>query len=146
MVLSGQNIFTKQAPDTPRFQVIQSIHASQWQPEDNTDIMEYQAGTLIIGSDNRNPKAPLTLPHNAEIISIVVYGSETDEDWQLRDANLIDGGSNILVNAAFNTRLNVSIIIDNNAHAYSLSCTSLDTTDEIYGAQIIYTTKLDEQT
>ena len=84
--------------------------------------------------------APVFLPHGAVITAVICYGSETDESWYLR-RGASNGTYTEMGTANFNTEDTTitTPTVNNIDYNYFLSTTSLDATDEIYGAKITYT-------
>ena len=85
--------------------------------------------------------APVMLPDGASITKVVVYGNATAEDWSFRRITLNSATMNVVESAKIGTEVTLSTphTIDNNANAYVLWTSSLDTGGRIYNARITYT-------
>lgn len=87
--------------------------------------------------------APVNLPHGAVITGAVVYGTSTGENWTLYRAQISDGDSEAaLASAALGTE-DTTIsngTIDNSTYFYFFETEAIDTSGEIYGARVKYTT------
>ncbi len=88
--------------------------------------------------------APIHLPHGAEILSVVLYGSASDETWYFDRKTLSNGSSSAsIANANINTE-DITItagteIVDNSLYGYLIRTTSAaDNEDAIYGGYIKY--------
>lgn len=111
--------------------------------KDDVKSFSYLAGKLRVDTDGTFCYAPVTgIPNGATITAAIVYGSISDEAWQLR-RNLLSTGEQITwANGNINTE-DTSISgapVNNNLYSYTFDTASLDNTDEIYGARITYTT------
>jgi len=85
------------------------------------------------------------LPHGAQIDSVVVYGSVSDETWELVRAAPNATGKTSIATANLNT-VDTSIAnaeVDLENFVYGFISGSLDTNDEIWGAIITYTLEED---
>lgn len=94
------------------------------------------------GGDSMSWSCPVELPHGAIITSVVVYGSASDENWQL-NRSIVSSSSNgnEMANANFNS-IDSSVsysTIDNANYRYWFETSTLDDPDRIYSARIIYT-------
>lgn len=85
--------------------------------------------------------APVMLPDGASVTKVVVYGNATAEDWSFRRITLNSATMNVVESAKIGTEVTLSTphTINNNAHAYVLWTSSLDTGGRIYNARITYT-------
>jgi hypothetical protein len=85
--------------------------------------------------------APVMLPDGASVTKVVVYGTATAEDWAFRRITLNSATMNVVASAKIGTEVTLSTphTINNNANAYVLWTTSLDTGGRIYNARITYT-------
>lgn len=113
----------------------------------DVDDITITPGNITVNVDGINMRAPVNLPHGAEVTGVAVYGngSATEEDWflQLGSVGLVTAFT--MATAKIGT-LNTSILsgtIDNSSNYYLIATSSLDTTDSIYGAKISYTTDYD---
>ncbi len=85
----------------------------------------------------------VNLPNNAVVTAAIGYGSETDENWFLKRVLLSDGTTtDTLATAVFGTEDTAisNPTIDNENYAYFINTGTLDSSDEIFGMRITYTT------
>ena len=92
--------------------------------------------------------ASVSLPHNAVVTAVIVYGNagSEDETWSLILNPHASTTSTFMAQAVINTEDTTitSATIDNSANRYHISiATGLNTNDEIFGARITYTTDYD---
>lgn len=114
----------------------------------DTDTFNIDNGKATAEGNGIFFHAPVELPNNAIITSIIVYGNTAaeQETWSLRRILLSSGGSvnmtQVTVNIGTETFsqdfINKESTIDNNKYAYWLKTSTLDTNNEIRGARIKY--------
>ena len=105
--------------------------------------VDYNVDGVADAQENAtNFQAPVFLPNGAVITSIVVNGNISDETYELYSIILSSSSNETMISTTnFNTA-NSSIsfaTVDNSTRAYYITTSSLDATDEIYGATITYT-------
>lgn len=101
---------------------------------------DYTASAIVMASNGVRCVAPVFLPHGATVTSVIVYGNISDETWHFRRALLTTGVSSEMATANLNSP-DTSISnasINNNSYSYLLFTSTLDNTDRVYGAKIIY--------
>lgn len=101
----------------------------------------YRDGKLKTSTDNSACYAPVSLPNGSIVTGAIVSGSISDETWTLNRIVLSDATVSSLASANINTE-DTSIsnaTIDNSTYGYYFETSTLDDTDEIYGARITYT-------
>ncbi len=115
----------------------------------NPDIQDCRQsganGVAIQDSGSGGFICGVELPHGAVITAVVVYGSNTGNDWEMRREALASTGSadNVAGGAmAMNTEDSSisNATVDNSAYRYWFLTSSLSTPDTIYSARITYTT------
>ena len=108
----------------------------------DTDQIHYVNNAMNIDADGITVRMPVSLPHGAVDVEVIVYGNATAaaESYLLK-RTAHDGVTTTMalktINTADTTITNP--IIDNAAYFYNFQTTSLDTNDRIYGARITYT-------
>lgn len=112
---------------------------------DNAEVYDYTDSTAsTTGGDVWF--CPVFLPHNAVITSVICYGADANDTWQLRrkDVSTSDVGG-IIANATLGTADTTisNATIDNSTYTYWLVIGDVGANDEIYGAKITYTTDYD---
>jgi len=102
-----------------------------------------QTGKATAKSGGEVGVAPVFLPQNAVIKTVVCYGSAgtTDETWTFSRATISGNSETVIASAAFNTEdttMGTGSVVDNDAYTYFLSTTNLTANDDIYSARIGY--------
>ena len=91
--------------------------------------------------------AAVNLPHGAVVTAIIVYGNAgaTSKTYTLHQTNRVGNFDATMATANIGTEDSTitSPTIDNDNFSYSVSTTSLNINDRIYGARITYTTDYD---
>lgn len=110
---------------------------------DTDDVALYGDGLTATGS-GIFLYAPAYLPHGAVVTSCIVHGNAgaTAETWDLLHSDFAGAAGTSMATANIGTA-DTSITdatIDNSTRLYYVGISSIDTTDEVYGAIIIYTT------
>jgi hypothetical protein len=107
------------------------------------NIIKSTSGYLRAASDNITLVAAVTLPHGATVTSVIVTGNAaaSNEEYWLVLRGLSDLTPGTLIHSYINARENSINLatIDNSLYSYLIYTTSLDTNDEIWGAEITYT-------
>lgn len=106
-----------------------------------TQDWRHSSGKLIVDSNDTICNTSVNLPNGAIVTGAIVYGSISDETWQLNRINLSTAATSNLAVANINTQDTGidNATIDNNTYGYYFTTATLDSTDEIYGARITYT-------
>jgi len=110
---------------------------------DINDVNIDGGGFISTSAANIYLRAPVFLPHGANITSCIITGNATADgrDWVLRRIDLSTGAYSQIclstVNTASTTITNPAV--DNNNYAYYLATDSLASGSYIYGARITYT-------
>ncbi|HDY88860.1 MAG TPA: hypothetical protein ENH82_12210 [bacterium] len=112
-------------------------------PDVSDVIINNASGSIIASAADIGFTAPVFLPNGAIISAVEVFGNgaAAAETWELRRSTLSAGSAVVLASANINTQ-DTSIsnaTVDNNTYHYFFNTSTLDTSDEIYGARIIYT-------
>ena len=99
-------------------------------------------GTLLLDATTPAIKSDVNLPNGAKITGAVVYGNDAGETWTLYRSLLTAGTIETVATAAIGTEdiIITNAIVDNLTYSYFFLVKSLDSSDEIYGAKITYTT------
>ena len=116
----------------------------------DTDTIHYgtTAPSAVSDATGVTFVAPVFIPHNAIITSVKVFGNQAgsadDETWTLKRFQL-SGAEGTMATANLNTADTTisNATINNSTHVYYLITSSLDSTDQINGAIIAYTTDYD---
>ena len=112
-----------------------------WRHGDQTrEAYHYTIGTLESDSNGAFFFAPVLLPNTAIITSAVVYGSISDETWSLDKIDLSAGTSSIIISGNFNSEEKPASdeTTLNEKFGYVFRTSSLDDTDQIWGAKITF--------
>ncbi len=108
---------------------------------DVNDVTYNTAGFLTV-NESLKVMCPIHgIPNGATIKKATCYGSETDENWELRKIELSTSTSTLIQSAtAFQTTASdIDEIVNNQSFAYYfVSETLLDATDVVYGCSIEY--------
>ncbi len=82
------------------------------------------------------------LPHGATVTGVIVYGSDSTNDWTMRRTDLVTGVTQTeMAGTTVNTE-DTSIsdgVIDNNNYQYIIFVSGMEQNDLIHGARIIFT-------
>ncbi len=108
----------------------------------NPDVNDINLGanSMAMTGNGIRCLAHINLPHNAIVTGCIVYGSISNETWELIRADP-QIGRTTMATANFNSE-DTSIsnaTIDNLNFNYVIETSTLDTTDQITGALITYT-------
>ena len=106
-------------------------------------LVKTNTGYLWITADDLSIVAHVSLPHGADVTSVVVNGNAASEShtWSLIRINAVNKTSATMAGDDVNTAdetINYPTI-DNDLYGYFLVVNELDTNDEIYSARIVYT-------
>ena len=90
--------------------------------------------------------APVHLPQNAVITSVIIYGNDTGDVWYLRRSVVSSSTDVVMATANVNTAdSSISYAtIDNSGYTYTI-ITGVDAGKVIYGGKITYTVTADNQ-
>ena len=102
-------------------------------------------GEIQSDADSQTVMAPVFLPNDAIITSIIVYGSSSSESWQFRRNNISAGTGELEASATVNSADSTIVhsTVDNSIYGYWLQVLNINNGDEIDGAIITYTTDYD---
>ena len=109
----------------------------------NTDQVSFAAGgTFGVNMADVDCFAEVNLPHGAIVTAVVTYSNVSDETWTLKRKTISTGSVTNMVSDNMNTENSTitNATIDNSTYSYLIETSSLDNTDDIYGARITYTT------
>lgn len=85
----------------------------------------------------------VNIPHGATVTAVVVYGSDTAKNWEMRREIITGTGSATTMTTSTNFSTEETNIVDpivnNQTHRYWILTDTLANTDIIYGARITYT-------
>ena len=104
----------------------------------------YDRNTLIISTNFTigGVITPVNLPHGAVVTSVIVYGARSDNTWNLyrspKNGNVEWTSMASAVDNTADTSI-TNATIDNSAYTYFLANDTWRTSDDCYGAVIIYT-------
>ncbi len=117
---------------------------SAWLP--NTESIDFSksGGILINNVNGQNYTLPIDLPDGAIVTAVICLGNAgaTAETWTMQRHPLDAETAETMATAAFDTEdTTISFAtIDNTAYSYTISSSTIDTGDRLYGIRIIYTT------
>jgi len=107
------------------------------------DVTKEGTGSIYINAANISLICGVSLPHDATIGHIVVYGNAAAEDktWVLYRINLTSLAAVIVAGASINTQNDAPAYttVNNNLYGYLFWIADMDIGDKVYGARIIYT-------
>ena len=117
------------------------LGANDFNPEIIGDFYDFifdEEGLLAFGN-NVEFRAPIHLPHGAVISSAVVFGDDTDNEWELIRATLTGHTAGVMASGDYNTA-DTSIsnaTVDNTNYSYYM-VTNLLKSNWLYGARVLY--------
>lgn len=147
MVLEGNNLFGRARSEGTRDKYL-SIPPCAFVPANTNTSVDYSAadvGTALLAGAGQL-FAPVILPHNATIISAVVFGNAglSNESWSLEQERLDGaGGSGEFIGGSINVEVNANndgMFVDNQRYIYTIVINDVEQFDKSYGARITYTT------
>lgn len=111
-------------------------------PATDVILVDVTEGWIQAKADGIGFVCPISLPDNATITEVIVYGNSAAaaETWSLKSVRISDVATQTMATANINTS-DTSISpnrIDNSTKAYFISTSSLDTDDLIGGVLIKY--------
>ncbi len=118
------------------------VNFKGWRHGDQpTEDYHYTYGRLEADEDTVTLFCPVFLPHGAVVTAVTVYGSISDEQWELGRMDLGATTWATMAGGNFNSE-DTSIsnaTIDNSAYSYTIFTSGIDDGDMIYGVRITYT-------
>lgn len=111
----------------------------------DTDSLHYTAtnGTLTVDGTGVTLVCPVEIPDGATIVSAVVHGQAAGESWSLIRGILSDTSTGLVTmgtQSIDSTDSTIqSAVVDNSMYRYWFATTSLDATDTIEDARILFT-------
>lgn len=97
-------------------------------------VFDNGGGSLFVAS--------VTIPDGATVTSVIVYGNDSAETWELRRSDISSATSSQMATASFNSADSsiTNATVDNSTYAYYLRTpTALDFEEVIYGARVTFT-------
>jgi len=122
-----------------------SYGPADWIPQrPDVEDVNYSQSTLTVSAGDLDFFLTLHLPHGAQIVSVLIYGSDTGESWQLHRSFISASSITQMIGAGlFGTRSYVSDetigLIDNLRCTYNIRAINIPTAFSINGTTVEYT-------
>ena len=121
-----------------------SAPGAAFQPDnEGTQFNTSEYGQLTSEANGQDFFLQVNLPHGAVITNTIVQGSDSSTAWYLRKHTLNASTYTAITNSTFNSSSSTTHTVNNSTGGYFIFIDSIDDSDDIWGARIIYTTDYD---